>query len=35
MVNIDSAIEQAKSLDMPECEAYAKELRTAIYRGRQ
>lgn len=33
--DIDKAIELAKASDMPEKEAYIKELQTAIYRGRK
>jgi len=33
--DIEAAIEEAKIKEMPEFEDYAKELRTAIYRGRK
>lgn len=33
--DIEAAIQRAVDLNMPETEAYARELRTAIYRGRQ
>ena len=33
--DIEGAIDIAKEMSMPELEPYAKELRTAIYRGRQ
>lgn len=32
--DIEQAIQQAESENMPECEPYAHELRTAIYRGK-
>lgn len=32
--DIELAVEQAVAADMPECEAYVRELRTARYRGR-
>lgn len=32
--DIELAVEQAQDSDMPEKEAYIKELRTAVYRGR-
>lgn len=33
--DIEGAIQRAKDLNMPEIEAYANELRTAVYRGRK
>lgn len=33
--DIERAIADADAMDMPELDAYAKELRTAVYRGRQ
>ncbi len=33
--DIDREIEEAKKVNLPELEAYAVELRTAVYRGRQ
>lgn len=33
--DIEKAVEQAREIDVPDFEAYAVELRTAVYRGRQ